>query len=103
MDRRVPKNKKIIISCILGYLVMPIDLIPDFIPVLGFIDDLIIVVLGINILLTEIDKKIILDNWPGKHNLLEIIKTLSLKIEETVQAPFLRKMKSMLEKFEKSQ
>ena len=46
-DPRVPWYAKLIAGCIAAYALSPIDLIPDFIPVLGYLDDLIIVPLGI--------------------------------------------------------
>ena len=42
-DKRTPLTAKILIGITIGYLLSPIDLIPDFIPVLGLLDDLIIV------------------------------------------------------------
>ena len=42
-DERTPLKAKILIGITVGYLLSPIDLIPDFIPVLGLLDDLIIV------------------------------------------------------------
>jgi len=42
-DKRTPSSAKILIGITVGYLLCPIDLIPDFIPVLGLLDDLIIV------------------------------------------------------------
>ena len=42
-DRRTPLLAKLVIGLTVGYLLSPIDLIPDFIPVLGILDDLIIV------------------------------------------------------------
>src|SRR5438132_4877270 len=46
-DPRVPWYAKALAFCVAGYALSPIDLIPDFIPVLGYLDDLIIVPLGI--------------------------------------------------------
>lgn len=42
-DKRTPGSAKILIGITVGYLLSPIDLIPDFIPVLGLLDDLVIV------------------------------------------------------------
>jgi uncharacterized membrane protein YkvA (DUF1232 family) len=46
-DPRVPWPAKAVAVCVAAYALSPIDLIPDFIPVLGYLDDLIIVPLGI--------------------------------------------------------
>jgi uncharacterized membrane protein YkvA (DUF1232 family) len=46
-DPRVPWYAKLLAGCVAAYALSPIDLIPDFIPVLGYLDDLLIVPLGI--------------------------------------------------------
>jgi len=46
-DPRVPWYAKALAFCVAGYALSPIDLIPDFIPVVGYLDDLVIVPLGI--------------------------------------------------------
>jgi uncharacterized membrane protein YkvA (DUF1232 family) len=46
-DRRVPLMAKIVAGTVAAYALSPIDLIPDFVPVLGYLDDLLIVPLGI--------------------------------------------------------
>ena len=46
-DPRVPWYAKLLAIAVAGYALSPIDLIPDFIPVIGYLDDLIIVPLGI--------------------------------------------------------
>lgn len=48
-DPRVPWYAKLFAACVVGYAFSPIDLIPDFIPVLGYLDDLILVPLGITL------------------------------------------------------
>jgi uncharacterized membrane protein YkvA (DUF1232 family) len=46
-DPRVPWYAKALALCVAGYALSPIDLIPDFVPVLGYLDDVVIVPLGI--------------------------------------------------------
>jgi uncharacterized membrane protein YkvA (DUF1232 family) len=46
-DPRVPWYAKVVAACVAAYALSPIDLIPDFIPVLGYLDDLVLVPLGI--------------------------------------------------------
>jgi len=46
-DPRVPWHVKVLLAVVVGYALSPIDLIPDFIPVLGYLDDLVLVPIGI--------------------------------------------------------
>ncbi len=46
-DPRVPRLAKLVAVCVVAYALSPVDLIPDFIPVLGYLDDVILVPLGI--------------------------------------------------------
>jgi uncharacterized membrane protein YkvA (DUF1232 family) len=46
-DRRVPWYAKVVAAAVVAYALSPIDLIPDFVPVLGYLDDLLIVPLGV--------------------------------------------------------
>ena len=52
----VPWYAKAFAACVVGYLFSPIDMIPDFIPVLGYLDDLVLVPLGITLALKMIPK-----------------------------------------------
>ncbi|AVO02524.1 YkvA family protein [Staphylococcus simulans] len=61
-DQRTPMTVKILAVCIVAYALSPIDLIPDFIPVLGYLDDIIIVPLVIALCLKLIPEPILQDN-----------------------------------------
>ena len=50
-DPRTPLTARIIAALVVAYALSPIDLIPDFVPVLGYVDDLIIVPLGLALVL----------------------------------------------------
>jgi len=53
-DPRVPRPARLFAACVVGYAFSPIDLIPDFIPVLGYLDDLVLIPLGITLALKMI-------------------------------------------------
>jgi uncharacterized membrane protein YkvA (DUF1232 family) len=57
-DPRVPWHAKLLAACVVGYLFSPIDLIPDFIPVLGYLDDLIVVPAGLRLVIRLIPANI---------------------------------------------
>lgn len=46
-DPRVPWYARLFIACLVGYAFSPIDLVPDFVPVLGYLDDLVLIPLGV--------------------------------------------------------
>jgi len=58
-DPRVPWYAKVFMAAIVGYALSPIDLIPDFIPVLGYVDDLIIVPAGVFLALKMIPREVL--------------------------------------------
>jgi len=58
-DKRTPWYAKAVTICVVAYAFSPIDLIPDFIPIVGYLDDLIIVPLGISLALKLIPTNII--------------------------------------------
>ena len=58
-DPRIPWYAKALLVCILAYAFSPIDLIPDFIPVLGYLDDLLLLPLGIVLVLKMIPTQVL--------------------------------------------
>jgi uncharacterized membrane protein YkvA (DUF1232 family) len=53
-DRRVPWWAKALLPALVVYLAMPLDLIPDFIPVIGYLDDLLVMLLVVSVLLSAV-------------------------------------------------
>ncbi|MFX0124632.1 MAG: YkvA family protein [Candidatus Hodarchaeota archaeon] len=58
-DSRISRWKRLFLGVVIGYAFCPIDLVPDFIPVLGYLDDLILIPLGIYIAFKLIPKEIV--------------------------------------------
>jgi uncharacterized membrane protein YkvA (DUF1232 family) len=61
-DKRVPWYAKVFTVCVVAFAFSPIDLIPDFIPILGYLDDVILLPLGIMLALKMIPKSVVTDS-----------------------------------------
>ena len=64
-DPRVPALDKVLLGVAVAYVVMPIDLIPDFIPFIGQVDDVFILVLALRRLISNAGMNVIRDHWDG--------------------------------------
>ena len=65
-DRRVPLRTRTALLGLGIYLISPFDIIPDFIPGLGQIDDAVVLLLLVDGILNQIDENILLDHWTGR-------------------------------------
>ena len=75
-DRRVPVRAKIVLGLASLWLASPIDLIPDFIPIVGSFDDAIVAGLALRILLGTTDERIVREHWRGDPATLDRILRL---------------------------
>jgi uncharacterized membrane protein YkvA (DUF1232 family) len=75
-DRRVPIARRVAVGLVAGYVVSPIDLVPDFVIGVGKLDDIIIVSLALDYLMRGIDESIILEHWDGSIDGLDLIRSL---------------------------
>jgi uncharacterized membrane protein YkvA (DUF1232 family) len=98
MDDRVPAKKKVFVGAIIAYVLMPLDIIPDFIPVVGHIDDLVLIVIGLNQILKEIDKQVLLDNWSGEEDLLEVITKITASADQFLDKNIWKKINNWINK-----
>ncbi|MBG0770930.1 MAG: DUF1232 domain-containing protein [Anaerolineaceae bacterium] len=64
-DPRTPWTAKIFAAVVVAYAFSPIDLVPDFIPVLGYLDDMLLVPLGIALTLKMIPEEVLVDARAG--------------------------------------
>jgi uncharacterized membrane protein YkvA (DUF1232 family) len=61
-DPRTPWYAKTVVACVVAYTLSPIDLIPDFVPVLGYVDDLLLLPLGIYLALKMIPQQVLTES-----------------------------------------
>jgi uncharacterized membrane protein YkvA (DUF1232 family) len=70
-DPVLPRPAKLALAAALVYFASPIDLIPDFIPFVGYLDDLLIAALVVDGILNWVDRALILKYWPGTPDSLD--------------------------------
>ena len=76
-DPRVSGRSKILVAALIPYLALPVDLIPDFIPVAGQADDAILVALVLRILVKRTDAVVLRELWPGPDRSLFVVFRLA--------------------------
>ena len=76
-DPRVPRRRKLLLLGLAGYLALPFDLVPDFIPVAGQLDDAIIVALVLRHFVRAGGEPMIRQLWPGPEASLNLVLRLA--------------------------
>jgi uncharacterized membrane protein YkvA (DUF1232 family) len=76
-DPRVPLHAKIFAACVVGYALSPIDLIPDPIPILGYLDDLVLIPLGISLAIKMIPTEVMVESRVKASEMIEHGKPIS--------------------------
>jgi uncharacterized membrane protein YkvA (DUF1232 family) len=65
-DPRVSRLDKLLVTGAIAYIVMPIDIVPDFIPFLGQVDDIYLLVLALQRLISNAGLVVVAEHWPGE-------------------------------------
>lgn len=76
-DPRVPRRRKLLLALLVGYLAMPFDLVPDFIPVAGQLEDAIIVALVLRTILRAGGEELLREHWPGPEQSRLLVQRLA--------------------------
>lgn len=76
-DRAVPRRARIALALLLAYLLSPVDLVPDFIPVLGYADDVVVVALVLRHLIRSAGPAPLRRHWPGTPAGLSVVERLA--------------------------
>jgi uncharacterized membrane protein YkvA (DUF1232 family) len=77
-DPRVARRKKLLLVALTGYLALPFDLVPDFIPVAGQLDDVVIVALVLRSLLRGGGEALVREHWPGPESSLKLVLRVAI-------------------------
>ena len=76
-DQRVPRARKLALAATVGYLLIPIDLVPDFIPVAGQLDDALLLALVLRGIVRGAGAGVVAEHWPGPPGSLRLILKLA--------------------------
>ena len=75
-DPRVPARSKATLLLLGGYLALPFDIIPDFIPVAGQMDDLMVIAFALDQMINRVPPEVVREHWDGDGDVLEIVKEI---------------------------
>jgi uncharacterized membrane protein YkvA (DUF1232 family) len=70
-DPRVPRRAKVVVALAGLWLLSPIDLLPEFLPVIGPLDDVVVVALALRYAARQVPREVLVAAWPGEPRLLE--------------------------------
>ena len=92
-DSRIPSRSKAVLFILAGYLASPIDVIPDFIAGIGYVDDLIIAAFALDHILNRVPDEIVREHWDGDEDVLDIVRNV-LDISSSLVPGWLKKLAS---------
>lgn len=70
-DPRVPRRAKVVVAFAAMWVISPIDLIPEFLPVIGPLDDVVVVALALRYAARQVPRQLLLDAWPANPQTIE--------------------------------
>jgi uncharacterized membrane protein YkvA (DUF1232 family) len=76
-DPSVPRGRKLALAALAAYLALPFDLVPDFVPVAGQLDDVLLVALVLRGLVRSAGPSVVAEHWPGPRESLAIVLKLA--------------------------
>lgn len=73
-DPRVPRRAKITLGLAAAYVASPIDLIPEIVPIIGWADDVLILMFALDSLIDRAGEEVVLEHWDGPGDLLSLVR-----------------------------
>jgi Uncharacterized conserved protein len=65
-DKRVSSTDKLLVAGAVAYILLPLDFIPDFVPFIGEVDDIFVLVLALQRLIANAGRAVLMDHWMGE-------------------------------------
>ncbi|HEY6933682.1 MAG TPA: DUF1232 domain-containing protein, partial [Marmoricola sp.] len=76
-DRQTPRGVRLVLLGLLAYLASPVDLVPDFIPILGYADDVVVVALALRSVVRQAGPEAVERHWAGTDSGLRVVMQLA--------------------------
>jgi uncharacterized membrane protein YkvA (DUF1232 family) len=76
-DRSLPRGVRVRLWLLLGYLLSPLDLVPDFVPVIGYADDVVVVAWALRSVVRRAGAEALERHWPGQPAGLAVVRRLA--------------------------
>ncbi len=76
-DPTVPRRTRILLGALVAYLLLPIDLVPDFIPVIGYADDVVLIAVVLRAVVRNAGPDALSRHWPGSDGGLRAVRALA--------------------------
>lgn len=76
-DPRVSTADKAILGATVAYMLNPVDLVPDWIPFLGLVDDVYLIAVALLRLVLRVDEEVLKDNWRGRDDLIPLLRKVA--------------------------
>jgi uncharacterized membrane protein YkvA (DUF1232 family) len=98
LEKDVPVEHKAKLAIAIAYFVSPVDLIPDMIPVAGFLDDVALAAYVLNGIVNTIDPKIVKRHWAGDDDILQVTREILKAADDMIGKGLWRKLMNILGK-----
>lgn len=76
-DRALPRRSRLLLLGLLAYLLLPIDLVPDVLPVVGYADDLVLIAVVLRAVVRSAGPDALRRHWPGSDGGLRLVRALA--------------------------
>lgn len=76
-DPRVSRADKAILAGVIMYVIVPIDVIPDFVPFVGMVDDSYLIAISLLRLLNRADRSVVLEHWKGGVDIKQLVENIA--------------------------
>ena len=92
-DPRVPTKAKLALPTVIAYVISPIDLVPDFIPFAGQVDDIYLIIIVLRWIMQEAGEEVVYECWDGEKKTLDFI----LNALDSIIAFLPKRVKSLID------